>query len=80
LSLEEQLAISAVNVKIPNNFTVDFWLLNKIFFYFLQRWDKYFFLVLSKRKCLITKSYFNINLMLNPYGFTGFGCFSFREG
>jgi hypothetical protein len=24
LSLEEQLAISAVNVKIPNNFTVDF--------------------------------------------------------
>jgi hypothetical protein len=46
LSLEEQLAIRpAVNVKIPNNFTVDFsWLLNKIFIYFLiQRWDKYFF-------------------------------------
>jgi hypothetical protein len=55
LSLEEQLAIRpAVNVKIPNNFTVDFsWLLNKIFIYFLiQRWDKLF------------RCYLNVNVWL----------------
>jgi hypothetical protein len=45
LSLEEQLIRPAVNVKIPNNFTVDFFMIvDKIFIYFLiQRWDKYFF-------------------------------------
>jgi hypothetical protein len=55
LSLEEQLAIRpAVNVKIPNNFTVDFsWLLIKIFIYFLiQRWVSFF------------RCYLNVNVWL----------------
>jgi hypothetical protein len=39
LSLEEQLAIRpAVNVKIPNNFTVDFFMIvDKILFIFLYK-------------------------------------------